>query len=493
MSRIRGIDAKVQKNVLQSQQKRKNACNEAAKLFKNEEDACSKEDTEKQQINELLHNLPTLDKIFEVHRKIGEGTFSSVYLGSLRRQTTLPVSERRWFAIKHLVPTAHPARIEHELKCLQDMGGKNNVISVELCLRHFDTIVFVMPYIPHRKFSEYFGEMDASELRQYMRALLVALRHVHSFGVIHRDVKPSNFLYDRENRRYLLVDFGLAQRICVAPDESPVPLNTNKRARDEMEDDSSPGAKRMALDLTVFPKKMDVSTPIPKRLACPPKVQIPKTMAIKEVPGVVAGASACPCRGAPGVCWARGCAVWAAARAPRAGTQGFRPPEVLLKWTRQSAAVDLWAAGVVLATVLANRYPFFRAADDYSALAEVADLLGTDAVQRTAEALGRRVVTSTRRAGLCLRKLSARLRRVPPAPPVSAAPRAGTCAGCQLARDLCLCPDENVPASSFDPDLVVAGFPDSAFALAARLLEPNPSLRITADEALKHPFLATED
>ncbi|CAG5034684.1 unnamed protein product [Parnassius apollo] len=171
----------------------------------------------------------------------------------------------------------------------------------------------------------------------------------------------------------------------------------------------------------------------------------------------------------------------------------IRPPEVLLKWTRQSATVDLWAAGVVLATVLANRYPFFRAADDYSALAEVADLLGTDAVQRTAEALGRRVVTSTRRAGLCLRKLSARLRRVPPAPPVSAAPRAGTCAGCQLARDLCLCPDENVPASSFDPDLVVAGFPDSAFALAARLLEPNPSLRITADEALKHPFLATED
>lgn len=43
--------------------------------------------------------------------------------------------------------------------------------------------------------------MDAAELAAYMRALLTALRHVHSFGVIHRDVKPSNFLYDRENRR----------------------------------------------------------------------------------------------------------------------------------------------------------------------------------------------------------------------------------------------------------------------------------------------------
>lgn len=66
--------------------------------------------------------MPKLDKIFEVHRKIGEGTFSSVYLGSLRQHSALPDTEKRWFAIKHLVPTAHPARVEHELRCLQDMG-----------------------------------------------------------------------------------------------------------------------------------------------------------------------------------------------------------------------------------------------------------------------------------------------------------------------------------------------------------------------------------
>lgn len=85
------------------------------------------------QINELLHKLPRLDKIFEVHRKIGEGTFSSVYLGSLRQHASLSNEEKRWFAIKHLVPTAHPARIEHELRCLQDIGFVLQLVIMLVC------------------------------------------------------------------------------------------------------------------------------------------------------------------------------------------------------------------------------------------------------------------------------------------------------------------------------------------------------------------------
>jgi cell division control protein 7 len=43
--------------------------------------------------------------------------------------------------------------------------------------------------------------MIVEETKGYMRALLSALRRVHKFNIIHRDVKPSNFLYDRANRR----------------------------------------------------------------------------------------------------------------------------------------------------------------------------------------------------------------------------------------------------------------------------------------------------
>ncbi|XP_063633496.1 LOW QUALITY PROTEIN: cell division cycle 7-related protein kinase-like [Cydia splendana] len=495
MSRIRGIEAKVKKEILHS-----------AKNKNGPDTACEKNDAEKDQVKELLGKIPVLAKTFDIHRKIGEGTFSSVYLGSMRQDASVAGGDKRWFAVKHLVPTTHPTRVAHELRCLRDIGGKNHVIGVELCLRNLDHVVFIMPYIPHQKFSEYVGDMDANELRQYMRALLTALRHVHTFGVIHRDVKPSNFLYDRERRRYALVDFGLAQHTA-APTQPPPAHQPLKRTRDD--DSLLPGAKRMALDLCV---RRAARSPAP-------------------APAPVPAPRACACAGAGGVCGE--CAVWAPPRANRAGTQGFRPPEVFFKYPHQSTAVDMWAAGVILASVLSGRYPFFRATDDLTALAEITELLGTEALQRTAQALGNytihhvvilasvlsgrypffratddlttlaeitellgtealqrtaqalgcRLVTSTRRHGLCLRKLSAHLRGAPPAhdaPP---------CAKCGLRRARCVCRDDT-PPHTHDPLRFVCGFPDAAFALAARLLEPDPRARITAADALRHPFLA---
>lgn len=53
--------------------------------------------------------------------------------------------------------------------------------------------------------------MDAEHIRSYMQNLMAALADIHSRGIIHRDVKPANFLYDYAGQTGVLVDFGLAE------------------------------------------------------------------------------------------------------------------------------------------------------------------------------------------------------------------------------------------------------------------------------------------
>lgn len=78
---------------------------------------------------------------------------------------------------------------------------------------------------------------------------------------------------------------------------------------------------------------------------------------------------------------------------PRAGTRGFRAPEVLLKSFNQTvgkettisslilSAVDIWSAGVIFLCVLSTRYPFFQSPNDLTSLVEIASIFGTKEIK----------------------------------------------------------------------------------------------------------------
>lgn len=71
-------------------------------------------------VAELKSQIPDVENIFKIHRRIGEGTFSTVFLTSLRAHEHLP--NKRLFALKYLIPTSHPRRIAQELRCLREIG-----------------------------------------------------------------------------------------------------------------------------------------------------------------------------------------------------------------------------------------------------------------------------------------------------------------------------------------------------------------------------------
>uniref|UniRef100_A0A8C5TK23 Cell division cycle 7 n=1 Tax=Malurus cyaneus samueli TaxID=2593467 RepID=A0A8C5TK23_9PASS len=72
----------------------------------------------KKDIEKLYEAVPQLVNVFKIKEKIGEGTFSSVYLATAQLQTGCEEK----MALKHLIPTSHPLRIAAELQCLTVAG-----------------------------------------------------------------------------------------------------------------------------------------------------------------------------------------------------------------------------------------------------------------------------------------------------------------------------------------------------------------------------------
>lgn len=198
----------------------------------------------------------------------------------------------------------------------------------------------------------------------------------------------------------------------------------------------------------------------------------------------------CMCYGRPTVC--NTCVIKKEIHAPRAGTPGYRPSEVLLKYPNQTTAVDVWAAGVILISILSGCYPFFKGTDDYNALAEIITVFGDAVVKKTAAMLGRNVCISRKKQPLHLRKLCIRLRnrckiQIQNTPFTDSTNVEKMCDNCQQLTVDCLCQNTGQNAD-FSGDI----YPDSVYDLLAKLLAISPSNRISAGDALDHPFFTEE-
>ncbi|XP_026061962.1 cell division cycle 7-related protein kinase isoform X4 [Carassius auratus] len=416
----------------------------------------------------LYEVLPQLSQIFRIIDKIGEGTFSSVYLA----EAQMTDGSRRMFALKHLIPTSHPVRIAAELQCLTVAGGKENVMGVTYCFRKEHHVVIVMPYMEHQTFVDIVNSLSFEDVRHYIFHLLKALTHIHKFGIIHRDIKPTNFLFNRQKREYALVDFGLAQG---TPDTQIELLKglLSKPKREELIPRKIVSSKH---------RSIPVRTSLNQRPKAPIESQKPK-------PPAVSPSLTCSCYMTDRIC--NICLSRKQQVAPRAGTPGFRAPEVLTKCPNQGTAIDMWSAGVILLSLLSGRYPFFKASDDLIALTQIMTIRGSRETIEAAKTFGKSVVCSRELPRLDLKILCETLRGLrswDDGLPSEFLASHNPAEGKQDAGSPVKKHKSSLKSSAQLQEMGWDKVPDDVYDLLDKLLDLNPASRITASVALQHPL-----
>lgn len=307
-----------------------------------------------EEMNRLEETFPVLSSNYRLIDKIGEGTFSSVYkaealngtikLGSdmwksppLKKQKKLGDSKKRKtpiVALKQIYVTSSPNRIYNELNLLYLLTGNNHIAPLLDVLRYQDQVLAILPFYTHSDFRDFYRDLPIRGIKKYLWELFNGLEFVHNKGVIHRDLKPTNFLYDPFKGKGVLVDFGLSEKATTYKDNKssivcPCEVRDNEKIVNRSHN-----------------KRLNIKAAYPKQDQRPPR------------------------------------------RANRAGTRGFRAPEVLFKCTNQSTKLDIWSSAIIGLSLFARKFPLFNSPDDTDALLELAIIFGIEKLQKCGELHG---------------------------------------------------------------------------------------------------------
>ena len=101
------------------------------------------------------------------------------------------------------------ARFEHEARTIARLDHPHIVSIFDVGRTDDGRLYYVMPYLPNGDLSTRDLREDEAAIVTVVRALCRALGYAHTLGIVHRDVKPENVLFDKLDRP-LLADFGIA-------------------------------------------------------------------------------------------------------------------------------------------------------------------------------------------------------------------------------------------------------------------------------------------
>ncbi|MBD2498505.1 serine/threonine-protein kinase [Nostoc sp. FACHB-280] len=163
--------------------------------------------------------IKLLSKRYQVVQVLSQGMFCKTYVAE---DTHLP--HRPLCVIKHFLPGSEisiPVEIRRRLfnretQALQKLGDYDLVPHLLTYFEDDHEFYLVQQFIAGHTLSTELQPgccWTQSQVIQLLREVLEILDFVHSHGLIHRDVKPSNIMRRTSDNRLVLIDFGAVKPI----------------------------------------------------------------------------------------------------------------------------------------------------------------------------------------------------------------------------------------------------------------------------------------
>lgn len=175
----------------------------------------SQSKTSSEKIDKSDKNLSLFNDRYEIRKNIGKGTGSNIFLArdhhNHQQYVALKILEINYDQ-KNALEAELLARFMREAETAASLKHKNIIKIIDS--GHANNVAFiVMEYVRGKSLKEY-SRPDTLLPRNLIIELIAqcadGLQYAHDRGIIHRDVKPANIVYDHANSCAKLGDFGIA-------------------------------------------------------------------------------------------------------------------------------------------------------------------------------------------------------------------------------------------------------------------------------------------
>lgn len=157
-------------------------------------------------------NKPVLGR-YEIERELGRGAMGVVYLGldpKITRRVAIKTLSYDHFSSDQLADVK--ARFFREAEAAGRLSHPNIVTIFDVGEEH-DLAFIAMDFINGQPLSDFCQPqqlLDPANVYRYMADVAEALDYAHQHDVVHRDVKPSNMLFNPQAEKVTVTDFGIA-------------------------------------------------------------------------------------------------------------------------------------------------------------------------------------------------------------------------------------------------------------------------------------------